>query len=116
MRERRSVDSGQRDGSLRQRTVGGILWVAFQSLASRGILIIQQLVLAWLLAKSDFGLIGLAYTVTSFVTVLSNPGIDAVLVQRQRRFDLWATPAFWMGMSAGLIGMVVMILAAPVAA
>lgn len=102
--------------SLRQKTVGGILWLAVQNLSTRGISLLQQLALAWLLAKSDFGLIGLAYTVSTFAALLSNPGIDAILVQRGRRFDRWVTPAFWLGMTTGMAAMVLMAVAAPVAA
>jgi O-antigen/teichoic acid export membrane protein len=102
--------------SLRHRTVLGVFWLAMQSVATRGVVMIQQLLLAWLLAKEDFGLIALTYTVSTFVNLLANPGIDTVLVQRQRRFRLWATPAFWLGMTTGIAGMIVMAVAAPIAA
>ncbi len=106
--------TGQR--SLRQKTVGGVLWVVLQSIVSRGVGIIQQLALAWLLAKRDFGLIGLAYTVMPFVNLMGNPGIDSVLVQRHRRFHLWSTAGFWLGISTGFIAMLVMLAVAPLAA
>ena len=102
--------------SLREKTTHGVMWVVLLSIATRVIGVVQQLVLVWLLAKKDFGLMGLALTVTAFVNLLANPGIDAVLVQRQRRFHLWATPAFWLGMITGTLGMVVTIAAAPLAA
>lgn len=102
--------------SLRHKTVRGMMWVAMQGVATRGVGMVQQLLLAWLLAPKDFGLIALALTVSTLVGLLSNPGIDSVLVQRQRRFRHWATPAFWLGMTTGLVGMVVTAIAAPVAA
>jgi O-antigen/teichoic acid export membrane protein len=71
------------------------MWIAAQAVATRGVMLVQQLALAWLLAKSDFGLIGLTYTVTAFVTLLATPGIDTILVKRLHRFQHWATPAFW---------------------
>jgi PST family polysaccharide transporter len=102
--------------SLRQRTTRGVLWVAVQAVTARGITLLQQIALAWLLAKSDFGLIGLTYTVTAFVNLMTNPGIDTVLVQRMRHFRHWATPAFWLGLALGVAGGVTLLLVAPVAA
>ena len=106
--------TGQR--SLRQKTVGGVLWVVLQSIVSRGVGIIQQLALAWLLAKRNFGLIGLAYTVMPFVNLMGNPGIDSVLVQRHRRFHLWSTAGFWLGIVTGFVAMLLMLAVAPLAA
>jgi O-antigen/teichoic acid export membrane protein len=102
--------------SLTQRTTHGVLWGVILAFVSRGVGLLQQLVLVWLLDKSDFGVVGLALTVTVLINVMANPGIDAVLVQRQRRFHLWATPAFWLGMATGTSAMLVMMAAAPVAA
>ncbi len=90
--------------------------VAVQAALSRGVTLVQQVALAWLLAKSDFGLIGLAYTVTTLVTLMANPGVDTVLVQRLRRYRYWATPAFWLVATMGIVGCGVMLLLAPVAA
>ena len=59
--------------SLRQKTVHGMLWVVVQAVATRGVGMAQQLLLAWLLAPDDFGLIALALTVSTFVGLLSNP-------------------------------------------
>jgi PST family polysaccharide transporter len=102
--------------SLRQKTTTGMIWLGIQMVATRGVTFFQQFVLVWLIAKEDFGLIGLAYTVTMFVNLLSNPGIDAVLIQRHRRYRQWATPAFWLGISVGLAGSAILLAAAPVAA
>lgn len=92
------------------------MWVAAQAGATRVVTLVQQLVLGWLLATSDFGLIGLAYTVSALVNLMANPGVDAVLVQRMRRFRHWATPAFWLGMTLGCVAALLMIAAAPLAA
>lgn len=102
--------------SLRNKAAHGVMWGVALAIVSRLVGVLQQFALVWLLQKSDFGLMGLAYTVTAFVNLLANPGIDAVLIQRHRRFHLWATPAFWMGMTTGAIGMVATIAVAPLAA
>jgi O-antigen/teichoic acid export membrane protein len=110
------ADARPNQPSLRLRTTRGVMWVAAQAGATRVVTLVQQIVLGWLLAKSDFGLIGLAYTVSSLVNLMANPGVDAVLVQRMRRYHLWATPAFWLGMTMGISGAAVMLALAPFAA
>jgi PST family polysaccharide transporter len=102
--------------SLRQKTTQGVMWVAAQAGATRVVTLVQQVALTWLLSKSDFGVIALAYTVTTLVNLMANPGIDAVLVQRLRKFHLWATPALWLGMAMSVAGAIVMLVAAPIAA
>jgi len=107
-------DSGQ--PSLRQRTTHGVMWIAVQAGTTRIVGLVQQIALGWLLAKSDFGLIAMTYTVSTFVNLMANPGIDAVLVQRLRRYRHWATPAFWLGTAMGFLGCLTMLALGPLAA
>ncbi|MEX0641081.1 MAG: oligosaccharide flippase family protein [Pirellulales bacterium] len=94
----------------------GTFWLLAQTLGSKAVTLVGQLVLAWLLAPEDFGQIGLAYTVTAFVALLINPGIDVILVRRGRRFHLWSTSAFYFSLVAGLLGCVAILVAAPLVA
>ena len=72
-----------------------------------------QVVLAWLLLPEDFGLIGLAYTVTAFTTLIQQAGVREVLIHRHRHFHRWATPAFWMSLATGVLAGLMMAGAAP---
>ena len=85
-----------------------------QSLATRVTAFASQLVLAWLLVPADFGLIGLAYTVTTLVNTVVNFGLDDVLLQRQRSMHLWSSMAVWLSFGFGLFGMAVLFVAAPI--
>jgi len=105
-----------RPTSLGHRTSVGILWLIVQTLGNRLVGIGSQIVLAWLLRPGDFGLVGMAYTVTSFTGVLVNPGLDQILIHRQRHFRLWANPAFWMSVTFGITATVVLSALAPLAA
>jgi PST family polysaccharide transporter len=97
-------------GNLTARATSGAVWLASQTVVSRVTSLLSQLVLAWLLAPEDFGQIALVYTITSFATQITNPGIDDVLLQKQKHLRRWITPACWMSLMCGVLGMVFMIL------
>jgi PST family polysaccharide transporter len=94
----------------------GTIWVMLQTLATKAVMMAGQLILAWLLNPKDFGEIGLAYTVIAFVTLITNPGIDVILVRRGRRFHLWSTPAFYFSLATGLLGCISILVASPLVA
>lgn len=102
--------------SLRHRTFSGLLWIVLQTLTSKTLTAITQTALAFFLAKNVFGEVALVYLAASFVSVLQNSGLREVLVQRQKRFNQWVTPAFWMALTIGVSGCCLTIGAAPIAA
>lgn len=83
---------------------------------SRASQFVSQIALAWLLLPDDFGLIGLAYSVMAFIWFLQQAGIGYVLIQRQKRFDRWSSPATWMTFVTGIVAAMVTLTAAPFAA
>ena len=102
--------------SLGHRAARGVMWSAGQAVGGKAITTAAQITLGWLLVPEAFGLIGLAYTVTAFVHLLTAPGLDAVIMQRHRRSHLWFSPAAWMSFAAGLLGALCCLIAAPIAA
>jgi len=102
--------------SLGRRTVTGVLWLLAQTLGSKGVTVIGQYVLAWLLSKEDFGLIALALTVASFAGVAQQLGVRQVLIQRGDRFGRWANAGFWMSLMAGVVAAFTILASAPLAA
>ena len=108
--------SSDKSESVGRATTRGALWFTLQSVSARVFNLLSQLVLAWLLVPADFGLIGLAYTVTIIVRALVSFGVEDVLLQRQRAIRLWETAAFWVSLGLALIGMLLMLIAAPIGA
>jgi PST family polysaccharide transporter len=84
-----------------------------QTLGTKGINTTANIVLAWLLAREDFGLIGLAYTVTAFVSVLQRAGLREILIHRHAQFRRWANPVFWMSLTLGIGGMLLTLASIP---
>lgn len=99
-----------------QRSMVGFLWMFLQTTGARLASALGQVVLARLLTPEDFGQVGLANTVLAFATVLSNPGLEDILVHRGARLSRWINAAFWMSAIAGILGAAVMWLASPLAA
>jgi O-antigen/teichoic acid export membrane protein len=99
------------------RTVlDGVGWLLAQNAGGRIIGLACQFLLAKLLLPGDFGVLGLAGTVTSVVGVLVWFGVDDVLLQRQKTMRFWITPAFWMSLGSGTLGMTVVLVVATVMA
>lgn len=95
--------------NLGARTASGTMWMASQTIITRFTSLASQVVLARLLLKEDFGRIGLVYTITAFIIQLTNPGIDEVLLQKQKHLYRWTTAAFWFGIFSSVAGAILMI-------
>lgn len=102
--------------TLVQKTVAGFFWMMAQTVGSKMVNMVGQVMLAWLLSPEDFGLVGLAYTVTAFATLIHQAGIREILIHRHAHFSRWATPAFWISLTAGCLAGAAMLVAAPIAA
>lgn len=101
---------------LGQRTATGMLWIAGQTIISRFTSFVTQLLLAWLLAREDFGLIALVNTIYALIRELTQPGVDDVLLQKHKRIRAWASPAFWLSLSCAVGGAVLAVLLAALVA
>lgn len=95
---------------LGHQTAAGFAWLLLQTLSVKLATVIGQIVLAWLLAPKDFGLIALAYSVVTFIAIFQSSGLREILIQRERDFAVLAAPAFWLSLVIGA-GVSVMIVA-----
>src|SRR6516162_3354316 len=102
--------------SLSGKAASGFIWLMIQTVASKLVSFGSEVVLAWWLAKSDFGLRSDAMTVLAFAALLQDYGINQVLIHRQRRFALWQNAAVWASVAIGAVGGIVLAGAAPLIA
>jgi len=68
---------------LEDKAIRGVPWTFLAYAVNKGIRIVSLMVLARLLAPSDFGIVALALASLAFVNVFSDLGLGAVLVVRQ---------------------------------
>lgn len=102
--------------NLTRATAAGFFWLMLQSLASKFSTTIGQIVLSYLLEREHFGVMAMAFTVTAFTGTLQKAGIYEVVQLRQKKLELWATPAFWLSVAIGVACMLGIIAVSPLAA
>lgn len=102
--------------SLTSSTARGFVWLMGNTVGSKLLNVAGNVVLAWMLLEEDFGLIGLAFTVTVFAMLVSGASIRDVLVHRQTSFRVWSNAGFWMSMAMGCVSGIFVLACAPVAA
>ncbi len=108
--------SPQPAASIGDRATRGFAHLMTQMMAIKLFTTARQLVLAWLLVREDFGLVGLATTVSAFTDLTQEMGLGAVLIKRHKSFRRLANPAFWMTVVSGISAGLVLMGAAPIAA
>jgi PST family polysaccharide transporter len=78
----------------------GTTWVYIAFFSGKLVVFLTTIVLARLLSKSDFGVVGYAVTVIGFLDVLKDLGVGAALIYHN---DERVVPtAFWLNVSTGL--------------
>jgi O-antigen/teichoic acid export membrane protein len=91
-------------------------WVLGQTFVARLLQAGAQVVLGWLLAPENFGILALAITTTHVVVTFFNLGYDDALLQRLRGARFWVPSLFWVSLVAGASGCAALLLIAPIAA
>lgn len=73
--------------NIKNNILTGFLWTGIQTIGTKLISLIAQLVLAWLLLPEDFGKISIAAAVTSIIFLIQNFGLSDLLISRGKMFD-----------------------------
>lgn len=94
----------------------GFAWLGLLSVVEKIASGIGQVALAWLLLPDAFKVVALTYTVTVFASLMQSAGIREVLQQRQKRLDVWVTPAFWLSLVFGAVSAMAVIALSSLAA
>lgn len=93
--------------SLTDRTVAGLLWMAWGKVAHTTLQVVVLAVLARLLAPADFGVVSAALIVIGFSAIISHLGLGPALVQRpelhRRHVDTAFVVSFSLGIALGVL-------------
>jgi PST family polysaccharide transporter len=86
---------------LGSQVASGFSLMLLQSVAGKAIAAVGQIILAWYLRPQEFGIVGLAFTISVLVGLLQQAGLREILIRRSRTFPRWANAAFWMSLATG---------------
>ena len=82
-------------------TVTGTMWTYASYYGGKLLVFISTIILARLLTQEDFGIVGFALVVISFLDVLSDLGIGSALIYHRDDPDA-ANTGFWLGLLTGV--------------
>lgn len=106
----------QGNTGLTRIAVGGTAWLLGSSVATQFFSLLAQVVLGWLLSKSDFGLYALAIGVTACVQVFRDGGVSLWLARQEREeFARNVNQGFWLCLLSSVGVALSMVSIAPVA-
>lgn len=101
------------DGDLIKKTVRGSFWISssfgFEKILQLG----RIVVLARLLAPSDFGLLGICTVVLGGIEIFTQTGIDTALIQKKDNIDKYLNTAWTIALVRGLILFALIYFSAP---
>lgn len=90
-----------RSQSFSDKTVRGTLWTYLAFYSSKLIVFLSTVILARILTKNDFGVVGYAVTFVSFLDVVRDLGIGTALIYYREELNAKST-AFWLGLGVGI--------------
>ena len=96
------MSSTEKGTGLSGKAIQGTAWRYLTFFVSKLMVFISTLVLARLLTKDDFGLVGYAVTAVTFLDVISDFGVGPALIYMTQD-DRTSSTAFWLTLAMGTI-------------
>lgn len=102
--------------TLKSQTLGSIGWTMTSQVGTQLLNFGLSVILAWLLAPEDFGLIGMMLVFTGFAQLFNEMGLGAAIVQAKSIEERHLSSAFYVNVLFGLLMALVLFLSAPLVA
>jgi len=102
--------------TLSQKVVKGGFWVFFLRIVNRGFSLIRLIILARILAPSDFGLMGIALLTMSTLETFSQTGFQQALIQKKEDIKSYLNSSWTVLILRGFILFTILYFIAPYAA
>jgi len=98
--------------TLKDRAIFGIIWNGLGKFLNQAMQLLIMVILARLLTPSDFGVIGIAFIFTRFITLVNEMGIAASIIQKLDIQEKDLNTMFTVGLVVGFALMLILIVAA----
>ncbi|MBW1612839.1 MAG: oligosaccharide flippase family protein [Deltaproteobacteria bacterium] len=102
--------------TLSKKVVKGGIWVFALRITSRGLGFIRTIILARLLAPSDFGLLGIAMLAIATLETFSQTGFQAALIQKKDDVESYLDTAWTVSAIRGIVLFLILFFCAPIVA
>lgn len=97
-------------------TIKGVSWIGLLRMSTRGVSFLRTLILARLLSPAQFGIFGIAILVTAFLEILTETGINVILIQEKEDIKKYINSAWIVSIIRGfLIGLIIFLSASFIA-
>ncbi|WP_173107679.1 teichuronic acid biosynthesis protein TuaB [Bacillus sp. KH172YL63] len=102
--------------SLMKQLIGGMKWTGSATIINTGMQLLQYVILGRLLAKSDFGLMGMVTVIIAFAQVFTDMGVGNAIVHRQNATHKQLSTLYWLNVFTGIGVAIIVFLSAPLVA
>ena len=98
---------------LKKQTKYGLYWSAASNFANQGMRFVFSIILARILAPSDYGLIGMLTIFITIVQLFIDSGFSKAIITKQDRTQLDLSTAFYFNIGVGVLGYVILFVLSP---
>lgn len=104
---------GENSLDLKSSTKKGIFWSTAGNIANQGMRFVFGIILARILAPSDYGVIGMLTVFITVVQLFVESGFSKAIITKQDRTQIDLSTAFYFNAGVGVFGYLVLFLLAP---
>lgn len=104
------------NSDLKQRTVSGMIWTAFQKFGTVGISFISNIILARLLSPDDYGCLGMLAIFIMISSTIVNGGFGSALIQKEKPSEEDYSTIFYWNIIVSIFLYLVLYVSAPLIA
>lgn len=90
------------EGSLKQKTISGVVWGALERFSAQGISFVVMIIMARILTPSDYGLVGMVLVYINIAQSLVDSGFSQALIRKQDRDETDNSTTFYFNIVVGV--------------
>lgn len=99
--------------NLKKQTKKGLYWSAASNFANQGMRFVFSIILARILAPSDYGLIGMLTIFITIIQLFIDSGFSKAIITKQDRTQLDLSTAFYFNIGVGILGYIILFFSSP---
>lgn len=107
---------GPKTPSLKRQAFSGVRWTALSSVVKLGLQLVQMVILARLLAPSDFGLMAIVASVMAFLQIFADAGVSNAIIHYQDIDETQKSSLYWLNIGASTALAAIVVAASPLIA